>query len=228
MRIKLGVLTIGEAPRPDALTSDMQAALGPQFELVERGALEGLSDAEVEALAPGPSDYVLITLRASGQSVRLSKPKMLHLLQRQIDRLEREDGVAGTLLMCTGAFPAFQHTRFLLQPQQALYNVVLGLAAGGRPGSLTPLPAQIEQTRKKWAEFGAADAVVVPASPYGEDPVGAVAAGARQAREEGASVLFMDCFGYTLQMKEAARQAFGGPVVLARSMAARLLAEATS
>jgi protein AroM len=228
MSIKLGVLTIGEAPRPDALTGDMQSALGPQFELVERGALDGLTDAEVEALSAGPGDYVLITLRASGQSVRLGKPQILPLVQRQINRLEREHGVAGTILMCTGAFPAFQHDRFLMQPQQALYNVVLGLAAGGRPGSLTPLPAQVEQTRRKWAEFGAADSVVVTASPYGEDPVGAVASGARQAREEGAAVLFMDCFGYTLPMKEAARQAFGGPVVLARSMAARLLAEATS
>jgi hypothetical protein len=35
----------------------------------------------------------------------------------------------------------------------------------------------------------------------------------------------MDCFGYDLAMKAAARRAFGGPVVLARTLAARLIAE---
>jgi protein AroM len=227
MTVKLGVLTIGEAPRPDALTKEMQATLGPQFELVERGALDGLTEAEIAALAPDPDQYLLITLRAGGQSVRLSKPNILPLVQRQIDRLEQEDGVTGILLMCTGTFPAFRHTGLLLKPQQALYQAVLGLADGGRPASLVPLLPQVEQTRRKWAEFGT-DAVVVPANPYGENPTGEIVAAARQAREAGATVLFMDCFGFTLAMKETARQAFGGPVVLARSMAARLLAEVTA
>ncbi|MFZ5822931.1 MAG: AroM family protein [Bacillota bacterium] len=228
MTVRLGVLTIGESPRSDALTADMQEALGSGYQLIERGALDTLSDADVAALAPTAGEYTLITLRASGQPVRLSKPKILARLQEQITRLEQEDGVAGTLLMCTGAFPPFQHTRLLLQPQEALYKVVLGLAAGGLPASLTPLPEQVEQTRRKWADMGAPGALSVPANPYGPDPLGEIRAAARQAREQGGTVLFMDCFGYTLAMKEAARDGFGGPVVLARSMAARILAEVTA
>lgn len=227
MSLILGVLTIGEAPRPDMLTAEMERALGGGCRLVERGALDGLADAEVAALAPTPDDYLLVTLRADGVPVRIGKQRLLPLLQRQINRLEQEDGVAGTLLMCTGAFPAFHHDRLLLQPQEALYHSVIGLAAGSLPGSLTPLPEQIGQARKKWAEHGVPDAVVVSADPYGQDPLAAVAAGARQARERGAGVLFMDCFGYNRAMKEAARRGFGGPVVLARSLAARLLAEMT-
>lgn len=228
MTVRLGVLTIGETPRSDGLTADMQLALGSGYQLIERGALDGLSDAEVAALAPTAGEYTLITLRSSGQPVRVSKPRLLTRLQQQITRLEGEDGVAGILLMCTGAFPPFQHTGLLLQPQEALYKVVLGLAAGGVPASLTPLPEQVEQTRRKWADMGAPSAISVPANPYGPDPLGEITEAARRAREFGASVLFMDCFGYTLAMKEAARTGFGGPVVLARSMAARILAEVTA
>lgn len=225
MTVKLGVLTIGEAPRPDSLTADMRVTLGPGFEIVERGALDGLSDSEVASFTPDVGDYVLITLRANGTSVSLGKKKILSLMQRQINRLEQEDCVVGTLLMCTGAFPAFAHQRLLLQPQAVLYHTVVGLANGGRPASLTPLESQSEQCRRKWAEFDQPEALVIPANPYCEDPMKAVYEGAKKAREEGAAVLFMDCFGYTLAMREKAREAFGGPVVLARSMAARVLAE---
>jgi AroM protein len=37
--------------------------------------------------------------------------------------------------------------------------------------------------------------------------------------------VFMDCFGYDSVMKSAARRSFGGPVVLARTLAARLIVE---
>ena len=49
MTIRLGVLTIGESPRSDALTADMQAALGAGYKLIERGALDTL----VKPLDPG-------------------------------------------------------------------------------------------------------------------------------------------------------------------------------
>jgi hypothetical protein len=42
-RTKLGLLTIGQAPRADALADDVQAVLGDAAEVVERGALDGLT-----------------------------------------------------------------------------------------------------------------------------------------------------------------------------------------
>lgn len=225
--IHLGVLTIGETPRSDGLSQEMSEALGPGYRLVECGALDGLTDAEVATLAPDPDDYSLITLRADGSSVTVSKQKLLPRLQTRIDLLEREEGVSGTLLMCTGAFPPFDHSRPLFQPQSALYRVAQGFAAGGCPASLVPLPVQVEQMRYTWAEIGVPDAVVVVANPYAPLSGEAVARAAAMARAEGASALLMDCFGYTKEMKVRAQEAFGGPVILARSMAVRLLVEMT-
>lgn len=223
MSATIGLLTIGQAPRPDGLARDV-AAVAAGAKVIEKGALDGLGRAEIAEMRPGEDDYQLVTLLSDGTSVHIAKRFILRLLQSQIEALEAA-GAQVTLLMCTGTFPGFSHRRPLLAPQAALYGVVKGMAAGGRVASLAPLPSQVEQSRRKWAEFGVEDAFVTSADPYGADPVGAVAAGASQARETGAAVLFLDCFGYDLRMRDAARGAFDGPVVLARSMAARLAAE---
>lgn len=221
----IGLLTIGEAPRPDGLARDVSHVLG-SVRVVERGALDGLSAADVDSLVPGEGDDTLVTLRADGSDVRIAKWPILDRLQAGIDRLEREDGVDVVLLMCTGAFPPFRHQGPLLVPQRALYATVAAFAAGGgRIGSLTPLPEQREAAARKWRAFGRDDTAVRTADPYGTDAVEKVRAAAAALREDGARVMFMDCFGYDLTMRDAAREAFGGPVVLARSMAARMAQE---
>lgn len=220
----LGVLTIGQAPRPDGLARDVAAVLGPGLTVVERGALDGLSRDEIAALRPGPGDYHLVTMLADGASVELRKPAILERLQAQIAGLERA-GVAGTLLLCTGAFPPFRHRRPLLLPQAALYGAAVGVAGDGRVGALVPLAAQLPQARDKWRALGVADPALAVANPYHPDAPRLVGVAAAAAREAGAATLFMDCFGYDLAMRDAARAAFGGPVLLARSLAARLMAE---
>jgi len=225
MAATVGLLTIGEAPRPDGLARDMAQVLG-NVRVVERGALDGLDTSGVVALAPGEGDDTLVTLRADGSSVRIAKRGILQRLQLRIEQLEGEDGADVVLLMCTGAFPPFRHERPLLVPQRALYATVGAYAAGGgRIGSLTPLAEQREAALRKWRDFGREDVAVRTADPYARDAVSQVERAANELREDGAKVLFMDCFGYDLGMKAAARKEFGGPVVLARSMAARMAME---
>ena len=219
----IGVLTIGQAPRADDTVADLHRTLGPGYALAERGALDGLSHAAIAELAPEPGEYLLITLLADGTSVTLGKPKILPLLQRQIDTFGA-DGVDAILLLCTGTFPEFKAARLIVQPQPVLYRMMVGLAGpSGRIGALTPLAGQLTQARAKWREFGV-DPILGAASPYaGTDEVSGAA---REVAEQGADVIFMDCMGYSLEMKARARAAAGGrPVVLARSAIARVLAE---
>ncbi|MEX2542073.1 MAG: AroM family protein [Trueperaceae bacterium] len=218
----IGLLTIGQAPRRDGLASDVRKVLG-DVRVLERGALDGVTDGEIAEMSPSEDDYRLITLLQDGRSVEVAKRHLLPRLQAQIEDLE-DEGVGVTLLMCTGEFPSFRHRRPLLAPQSALYAVVTALAAGGRVASLTPLASQVTQARRKWSSMGV-DAFVVDADPYCSDPVPGVAAAAGRAADAGAAVCFLDCFGYDLRMRDAAREAFPGQVVLARSLAARLAAE---
>ena len=187
------------------------------------GALDDLDPAEIARYGPEPGQYLLISLLRNGQSVTLGKQKILPLLQQKIDALG-DDGVDAILLLCTGAFPQFKSDRLIVQPQEALYHLMLGLGVGGkRIGALTPLADQLAQTRAKWREYGV-DPLLAAASPYtGADEV---TPAARDLAERGAELIFMDCMGYSLAMKARAKAAAGGcPVVLARSAIARVLAE---
>lgn len=224
---RLGILTLGQSPRPDNLAEDVASALGPSSEVVERGALDGLGQRGIAELAPRPGDAnVLVTMLRDGMPVRLATNRVLEHLQEQVDRLEEADGVHATLLLCTGGFPPFRHRRPLVRPQAALYGVVRGIAGQeGRAASMLPLPEQLEQTARAWDALGVADPVLVTADPYQADAIAKVRESAAAARDEGATVLFLDCFGYSLAMRRAAAEVFPGPVLLARTLAARLLAE---
>lgn len=220
MSLTLGLLTIGQAPRPDGLAHDVRA-VAEGVRVIEKGALDGLTAREVAPMTPSADEYRLVTLLSDRTPVQVAKRHVVPRLQAQIEALEAE-GAQVTLLMCTGAFPAFRHSVPLIAPQESLYSLVKGLGQGGRVGSLTPLSSQVGQAKAKWRDHGVDDAFVADADPYGPDPHGAVSAAAAAARAAGATVLFMDCFGYDMLMRDAARRSFGGPVVLARSMAARL------
>jgi protein AroM len=220
---RIGVLTIGQAPRADDVVAELGQVLGPGYAIVERGALDELGPAEIERHGPEPGHYLLISLLENGQSVRLSKQKILPLLQQQIDAFG-DDGVHAILLLCTGTFPEFKSDRLIVQPQEALYHLVLGLAGRGtRIGALTPLVDQIAQARAKWREYGV-DPILAAASPYTTEDE--VTPAARALAERGANLIFMDCMGYSLAMKARVKAAAGGcPVILARSAIARVLAE---
>jgi protein AroM len=222
----IGVLTIGQSPRADRLGDDVRAVLGRNVRVIERGALDGMSNTEIDEIAPrSPDEYRLITLLRDGRSVEIGKPAILARLQRHVTDLEQNEGVEAVLLMCTGAFPPFEHRKPLLLPQEALYGAVAGIAGGGRIGALIPLESQRDQALRKWNERGVTDIRVYPASPYGDDPAAAIDRASAIAQQDGVTALFMDCFGYDREMKRIAQSAFRGPVVLARTMAARLIAE---
>ena len=218
----IGVLTIGQAPRADDTVAELLQVLGPGYAITERGALDDLDPAEITRVGPEPGHYLLISLLKTGQSVRLSKPKILPLIQQKIDALGA-DGVDAILLLCTGTFPEFKSDRLIVQPQEALYHLMLGLGRGKRIGALTPLADQLEQARAKWREYGV-DPLLAAASPYTE--ADEVTPAARDLAERGAELIFMDCMGYSLAMKARVKAAAGGcPVILARSAIARVLAE---
>lgn len=221
----IGLLTIGQAPRPDGLAGDVARVLGEGIAVVERGALDGLHLDQIAAMEPGDGDYPLITMLQNGSSAVIAKRQILDRLQTQIDDLETNHHVDATLLMCTGAFPAFDHRRPLIAPQDALYGTVAGLVGSGRIGAIVPLPSQVENARIKWREMGFDDPLIGSSSPYTTGAIDDTASIAGQLRRDGATILFLDCFGFNLEMKLAAREAFDGPVVLARSMAARFVAE---
>jgi len=242
----LGTVTIGQSPRPD-LIPELRVAMGldsgeagprPPIRIMEAGALDGLIIDEVRELAPEPGDYVLVTRMADGTAVRIAERHILSRMAHQIKGLI-DKGADVVALVCTGEFPELPCEKLLVKPQLVLQHVVTSLARGRRLGVLLPDQDQIEQGYVRWSQVhrdgepagetgcgntsGRELLKIEAASPY-EDPADIEKAAAR-LRDWGAELVVMDCIGYTMAMKETVKSITGAPVILARSILGRVLAE---
>src|SRR6266403_1285539 len=130
-KARIGMVTVGQAPRGDVVP-DM-AALLPGVEILEAGALDGLDRAAIARLAPAGDDEILVTRLADASSVFVGKAHVLPRVKARIAALE-DQGVALTVLLCTGAFPRMAARRPLLEPQQVLLGVLRGLSHPARLG----------------------------------------------------------------------------------------------
>jgi protein AroM len=213
---RVAFLTIGQAPRDD-IVPVIAAALGGAIEIVEAGALDGLDDSGVATCAPGRSDFVLVT-RANGREVLVGKPAVTARLQHIITRLE--DGVDVFVILCTGAFPQLRSSRPILEPDRMMKAMVEALSRGGTLGVLLPIEAQREANLAAWGERPIAIAI---ASPYG-NPDELRQAGLALKRA-GATLIAMNCMGYTPAMKAALRAATGVPALLPATVAAHFIRE---
>lgn len=218
----ISVLTIGQTPRTD-ITADLRKLLPETIKLQEYGGLDHLSRAEAEALCGYIGEGELLVTRMAGERemIRLSADKIFARLQDCITRAEAE-GAQVHLMACTGNFPAYVHKRPILYPGVCQRQAALRL--GGPVGVLIPNADQREQIAGWWAECGAPDVKMAVADPFGS--VEAVVQAAKELAEQGAQVLCLDCFGFTLEQKLAVEQETGLPVVLPREVLCEMVKEA--
>ncbi len=218
----VGMVTIGQAPRVDVVPE--MAKLMGSAEIIERGALDGLTPREIEPLAPAPGDELLVTRLRDGSAVFLAKRRVTPLVQQRIEELEAE-GVALTVLLCTGTFHGLRARRPLVEPDKILLGMLRGIRFEGRLGVVTPSARHVAQTEARWRSYGL-DPVVVPLSPYdsGHAPVSAPAiADALGAGSVGLVVL--DCMGFRRETRVELEERLGVPVLAANLLVARLVAE---
>ena len=144
VKMKVGAITIGQSPRADVV-QELLPLMGEQVELIQAGALDGLTREDIQAFAPGPEDYTLISRLRDGSSVMFAERHILPQLQQCIDRLE-EQGVNLILFLCTGDFPAVFHSKVpLIFPCKVLNGLVSALSNRGKIAVVVPTPQHVEQ-----------------------------------------------------------------------------------
>lgn len=222
LRPVVGLVTIGQSPRSDVVP-EMTAVIGPSIEVVEAGALDGLTRAQIDALKPTGDDEILVTRLADGTAVFVGKPKVVRLVEAQIAALEQR-GATITALLCTGAFPPLTSTRPLVQPQPLLLGALRAMRWSGRLGVVTPSVPHVPQTEERWRRDGF-EPVVVPLSPYEEEHAGALARVAGAFRDAGVGLIAMDCMGFRRKTRDELRGLTDVPVLLANLLVARVLGE---
>lgn len=219
----LAVVTIGQTPRTD-LTPELRELI-PSVRLVERGALDGLGAAEILRMAPGPGDEVLTTRLRDGSAAVIGRAPLIARMQEAINDVQPEADVV--LLACTGEFPAFTHTKPLIEPDHVLAHALAAVAQRSRRiGVISPLAEQQVSAAAKFAALLPAATTVLgaAATPYAAD-LAPLTTAARRLAQDGAEFIVLDCIGYTAAMRRQVGAAAGVPVLLARSVAARMAAE---
>jgi protein AroM len=223
--LRLGVLTIGQAPRMDLTPEILPLLTG--VELVESGILDGLTYDEVLLEEPLPGDHLLTTRMKDGRSVVIGESFVMARLPSVLADLEaRTDAV---LLACTGPFPTLSHSKPLVVPDRVICHCVAGLADDDTVvGVIAPLPAQEKDTQDKFTRrLQQQQVITASASPYTSSRQELVAA-AEELRVQGVGIIALDCIGYTEEHRRIVAHTAQVPVVLARSASARFAMEALS
>jgi len=223
--VRIGLITIGQSPRDD-LVPDLRPLL-PGVEIIERGALDGLSPEELAGLARDPRGSLLVTRLRDGQGVVVGKTDLLPKVRACVEQLA-EEGVDLIGLLCTGSFPPFSVGAPVLYPERLLMHFVAAVCQGSRVGILTPEAGQMADQHRRWARAGLADLEVAPVNPYTPDSARQIREAAERLAAWKADLVVMDCLGYTEVMRQVVRKKLRRPVILARTVLARAIAELLS
>jgi protein AroM len=216
----LGIATIGQAPRDDIAA--LFAAHAPTgTKVILRGALDGLSDAEVDTLKPENGADTLYSRLRGGRDVKISKKAVIVRSPVVLAKL-REDGCDALVYACTGDFPPMQGDENVLFPSRVLNGLAAGLLPRGRLGLLIPLAEQAEKLGAKWSRPGL-EVVAEPLAPSAGKEEAAAAAHRLAAKKP--DLVAMDCMSYTPATKAWVKPGLGVPALLAITATGRVLRE---
>jgi protein AroM len=214
----LGVVTIGQTPRPDlerAFQSHAQGAM-----VLVRGALDGLGHEDIAVLASRPTDYPLL-VRLAGGSTREIPLEEIHPLVSERARSLSALGARAVVVACAGGFPDVACDVPVLLPGRILPAVVSAITRDRRIGVVAPIRSQVPAALRKWSSDGF-DPVVTWASPM---VPGEIEAACARMSEPGLALVVLDCFGHDDDYARAFSARTGKLVLAAQSVTARIAGE---
>jgi protein AroM len=219
----IGFASICESP-DDVVVPEVKEIVGDRVRIVERGNLDGLSASEIEALGPAPGEPGIVAPLKNGTETLLSHHKVLPRIQTLVDGLVEEDGADMVVVLCGADWSSIKTPVPLVNPGRVFPAIVSSLAAGHRLGVIKPSATQVEQELARYRGLGI-DAVVTSATPTGEERLAAAHAAAEKLRDAQCDLIWMTCIGMDQPMREIVTEVTGKPVLFARTILARVIAE---
>ena len=217
----LGIAVIGQAPRDD-IAAIFAAALPPDTRIVVRGCLDGLRDAEVDALPPRDGDDTLYTRLRGTRDVKISKAAVI---ERAPDDRSMPCGAtartrcslpAPALSRRCAATPAscFRPASSRGSPRRSCRRAVSAFSCRRRSRSAS--------CRRNGSGPGSRSPPRRSCRALSTDEAEAAAARLAAHRPD---LIAMDCMSYTPETRAALRRVVDAPALLAVSTTARVLQE---
>jgi len=219
----IGFATIGQTPRDDLVPYLLEQLPGG-VQALQGGVLDGLSAEEMAVLDKGDEGLHMVTKLRDGGSARLAYSEALPRMQGVVDELVRQ-GADLVVILCGADWSAIKAPVPVVNPGKLFPNIVRALAGNSRLGVVRPDAGQVEGTLRQYRDEFGLDVAVTHAFPYDGNAVDAARLAAQELAGENAQLLWMTCVGMGEEMRQAAREVQGKPVILARSILARVIAE---
>ncbi|MDF2368417.1 AroM family protein [Sneathiella sp.] len=212
---RLTFITAGQSPRQDMI-DEILAHLPDGTEIVEQGALDDLTPAEIMELEPRPDEAGIATTLKDGSIVAISES---WLRQKILELCEGRGKTVNdlTVIASTGVFDLGTTSPYVIHAQNALDKFTESiLIAGQKVGQIRPLKGQL--TRGKEIRDSRVKSVYAPA--YNQD---ALLHAAKELRDQ--DLIVLNSMGYDQQVMDLVREASGRPVVQMRRIIAGTVAK---
>jgi protein AroM len=217
----LGAISIMTSER-DSLIEGLETHLPPHVTIRPYGLLDGLDDDQVAALGPDPGEYGIVSHSPSGHEVLLSHKKILPGVCKLVERAE-DDGVFATVVLCGAGWADVPRRRPLVDPGAVFPAIVRALTGSQRLGIIKPSAGQIAKETARYTAWGV-DVAVTSASAF-EGGTEDFRRAARHLASTGAQLIWMTCVGFENEYRTVVAEETGVPVILARPLLGRVLAE---
>lgn len=217
----LGIVTIGQTPRPDLL--EAFAIEAPRAEVRVAGALDGIRPEDLAALQdrhgarPQDLEYPLLVRLASGAHIEVPLNRLVPRVTSAARQLAA-DGASVVVVACAGAFPEVPCPVAVLLPGRIVPAVAGALSRTRRVGIITPNLAQVPYAERKWRADGF-EPTVTWASPSRDDEM---ARAAGELRDADLDLIVIDCMGHADDARRAVAQWTGKLTIAAQSVVAKV------
>lgn len=204
---RLGVITLGQAPRDDVVPS-MAQVLSP-IQVLEAGALDRVDADTISEYAARPGEDAYVTLLRNGESIVVSKERIVSKVKDAARDLSAE--VDALMILCSGTFSTAHIGMPIIYPDRL---VAAAISAWLEPtevlGVISPLKSQTEGVARKWRRNASAIAGST-ASPYDPDEL---AAAIEEIIAANPRLILLDCMGFAPHHRASVRAQTDCPVLL--------------
>lgn len=192
---------------------------------VEHGALDQLDEAGISNLSPTAGEAPLVSRLRAGTMAKIGHDAIIPYVNQAIHRC-LEEGANVVLILCTGRLEGINAPIPVFFAEDLAHSGAESLVGEQALGVVIPLTSQMRGAKARWKARMNGPIRVESSNPYVGSTLSIVEAGVRLARYD-VQWIILDCMGYTESDRQSVSRATGLPVLLARSLAFRLAAEAT-